>query len=48
MEQSANGRRSVNSAPTAKKLGSKGRGEFQLSFALLVSSIRALSVKKTI
>jgi hypothetical protein len=47
MELSANGRRSINSAPTATKLGSKGRGECRLSFALPSTSsfVRELSVK---
>jgi hypothetical protein len=41
MELSVNGRRSVDSAPIATKLGAKGRGKCQLSFALLFRSIRA-------
>jgi hypothetical protein len=46
MELSVNGPGSVNSAPIAPKLGAKGRGKCQRSFALLVSSIQAVSAKK--
>jgi hypothetical protein len=47
MELSANGRRSVNSASAATKLGSTARCECQLSFALLFVPIRAFSAKRS-
>ena len=48
MELSATGRRSDDFAPIAAKLDAKERGKCQLSSALLFSSIRALSAKRTI
>jgi hypothetical protein len=46
MELSMNGRRFVDSAPIATKLGAKARGKCQLSFALFFFS-RAFSAKRT-
>jgi hypothetical protein len=43
-----NGPGSVNFDLIAAKLGAKGRGKCQLSFALLFSSIRPVSAKRTI
>jgi hypothetical protein len=48
MELSVIGRRPVNFAPIATKLGAKGRGKCQLSFALFFSSILAFSAKRNI
>ena len=48
MNLSVNGRRSVDSPSIATKLGAKERGKCQLSFALIFSSTRSVSAKRTI
>ena len=48
MELSVIGPRTVDFAPIATKLGAKVRGKCQRSFALLFSSNRAVSAKRTI
>jgi hypothetical protein len=48
MELFLNGRCSINSAPIITKLDAVGKSGHHLSFALLFSSIRAFSAKRTI
>jgi hypothetical protein len=47
MQLTSTGRQTLNSTRVATKLGPGRHGECQLSFALLFSSIQALSAKRT-